>query len=256
VSIGQELAAARSRAGLTVEQVSQSTRIRQTIINAIEADDFSRSGGDFYARAHIRGIAQAVHLDPAALLAEFDTTADRTPSASAVFESETAARAERRGPNWSAAMVAALALVVVYGGFQYFTGDSGDRQTQTIAGTLEPRGPETPGATPQASQQPTPDATPRDDAIAQVPRDRVTVALEVSDGKSWVSVTNAAGRTLFSGLLDEGDEKSWSDRKRLKMTIGNAGAVSLVVNGKKVGPPGSAGEVARVQFTPEDPDNA
>jgi cytoskeletal protein RodZ len=36
VSIGEALAEARCRAGLTVAQVSQRTRIRQTIIQGIE----------------------------------------------------------------------------------------------------------------------------------------------------------------------------------------------------------------------------
>jgi len=59
VSIGDSLADARRQAGLTVTQVSQQTRIRESIIRGIEADDFSGCGGDFYARGHIRSIAAA-----------------------------------------------------------------------------------------------------------------------------------------------------------------------------------------------------
>jgi len=47
VSIGEDLTAARRRAGLTVTQVSQQTRIRETIICAIEHDDYRACGGDF-----------------------------------------------------------------------------------------------------------------------------------------------------------------------------------------------------------------
>jgi cytoskeletal protein RodZ len=60
VSIGEVLAAARRQAGLTITQVSQRTRIRETIIRGIEEDDFAACGGDFYARGHIRAIARAV----------------------------------------------------------------------------------------------------------------------------------------------------------------------------------------------------
>jgi cytoskeleton protein RodZ len=258
VSIGREIASARAQAGLTVEQVSAATRIRATIISAIEQDDFSKSGGDFYARAHIRSIAQVVHTDPAPLLEQFDAAVggDDSPSASAVFESETNARPERRGPNWSAAMAAALALLVVYGGVQYFADQDEPRGTEILAGTDPTPAPNTPAA-PQDEPKATEPATrSSDDAIAQARPNRVVVELDVSDGKSWVSVTNAAGETLFSGLLDEGQKKRWTDRREIKMTIGNAGAVNLVVNGKRVGAPGGDGEVARVQFTPTDPDNA
>jgi cytoskeletal protein RodZ len=121
VSIGEALAEARREAGLTVAQVSQRTRIRQTIIRGIEGDDYSVCGGDFYARGHIRSIAKVVAADPGPLIKEFDTT-HRAPgalSATAIDELVTQSRAaEQRRRNW--AMVAGvvtigLALVVVAG---------------------------------------------------------------------------------------------------------------------------------------------
>ena len=74
MSIGEALAEARHRAGLTVTQVSQQTRIRETIIRDIESDDYSACGGDFYARGHIRSIARVVGTDPAPLIREYDST--------------------------------------------------------------------------------------------------------------------------------------------------------------------------------------
>jgi cytoskeletal protein RodZ len=73
VPIGETLAQARHRAGLTVAQVSQQTRIRGTIIRKIEEDDYSECGGDFYARGHIRAIAKVVGTDAEPLIGEYDT---------------------------------------------------------------------------------------------------------------------------------------------------------------------------------------
>lgn len=70
--IGKALAGARRRAGLTVAQVSQRTRIRETIIRGIENDDYSACGGGFYARGHIRAIAKVTGADPGPLISEFD----------------------------------------------------------------------------------------------------------------------------------------------------------------------------------------
>jgi len=72
VGIGGALAEARTEAGLTVAQVSERTRIRETIIRGIEHDDYSACGGDYYARGHIRAIARAVGTDPAPLIEEYD----------------------------------------------------------------------------------------------------------------------------------------------------------------------------------------
>ena len=70
MSIGDTLAEARRQAGLTITQVSDQTRIRESIIRSIEQGDFSTCGGDFYARGHIRSIAQVVGVDPVPLMEE------------------------------------------------------------------------------------------------------------------------------------------------------------------------------------------
>jgi hypothetical protein len=72
VPIGDTLAEARQRAGLTVAQVSEQTRIREAVITGIEGGDYFASGGDFYARANIRSIAKVVGADSGPLVAEYD----------------------------------------------------------------------------------------------------------------------------------------------------------------------------------------
>jgi hypothetical protein len=118
VRVGEALAEARGRAGLTVAEVSQRTRIRETIIKGIEGDDYSACGGDFYARGNIRGIAKAVGADPEPLICEYDA-AHRAPGVlSAVSLDELLTPVQtpgRRRLNWAAvlgpALVVALGLV-------------------------------------------------------------------------------------------------------------------------------------------------
>jgi hypothetical protein len=135
VSIGEALAEARREAGLTVAQVSQRTRIRQTIIRGIEGDDYSVCGGDFYARGHIRSIAKVVAADSGPLIKEFDAT-HRAPgaiSATGIDELVTLSRAgerqrwERQRRNLAmvaGAVTAGLALLVGAGfvGYHFLAG--------------------------------------------------------------------------------------------------------------------------------------
>ena len=259
MSIGSALARAREEAGLSIEQISAATRIRRTIVAAIEDDDFSKSGGDFYARAHIRGIAQAIGTDATPLLAEFDRdSGSGPPDVSAVFETETRAKPERRGPNWSAAMAAALALVLVVAIVRALTGGSGDQDVATgeVTRSAVPApalvSPRAPG--PAASVRPSPPApSPRPSEIAKAPRNEVTVALAAPRGKTWVRVTGADGNQLFEGLLSKGSQRSFTDPRKLQLVIGNPVAVDLRVNGQAIGSPGDDGKVARVSFTPQDP---
>jgi hypothetical protein len=73
VSIGEVLAAARRRAGLSVAQVSEQTGIGETVVLDIEGDDYSACGADFDVRGHIRVLAAAVGADPGALIAAYDS---------------------------------------------------------------------------------------------------------------------------------------------------------------------------------------
>jgi hypothetical protein len=72
VTVGETLAEARFRAGLTVEELSELTRIRGTVIRSIEQDDYAACGGDLYVRGYVRAIAGAVGLDAQPLIHEYD----------------------------------------------------------------------------------------------------------------------------------------------------------------------------------------
>ena len=81
--IGPDLAAARTRVGLTVDELAERTRIRPHVIESIEVDDFAPCGGDFYARGHLRTLARVLGQDPEPLLQKFDdryATAGRSGS--------------------------------------------------------------------------------------------------------------------------------------------------------------------------------
>ena len=106
--IGPELAAARIRVGLSVDELAERTRIRPHVIESIEVDDFAPCGGDFYARGHLRTLARVLGKDPAPLLAQFDERYATAPiNARRVFEAELATgmtgsmRSTVGGPNWA-----------------------------------------------------------------------------------------------------------------------------------------------------------
>jgi len=261
MSLGSDLTDARVEAGLTLQQVADATRIRRTVIERIEADDFTLCGGDVYARGHVRTIAKVVGADPDALVAEFERLhVPHPPTAAEVFESETGAQAERRGANWTAAMAAALVVVLAIVGFQVFRGGSsgptaGTQPSQpaisdTSSVTAAPS-----SSAPSASAPSTPSSSapvvvpPTSSAVAAT---GVTVVLHVTDHVSWVSAKGSKGNTVFEGLLP-GATKTFTDKTRVTLIIGRAGSVTLKVNGKDIGSPGAGAQVARLSFGPGDP---
>ncbi|MEU9713351.1 helix-turn-helix domain-containing protein [Streptomyces sp. NPDC059164] len=252
-SIGRALQQARIAAGLTVEEVSSSTRVRIPIVHAIEQDDFSRSGGDVYARGHIRMFARAVGLDPDPLVEEYDADHGGRPAptpAAPLFEAERI-RSEPRRPNWTAAMVAAIVAVVGFVGFTLFSGNDEPSDTAQVA---EGSKPDKTAAKPTATKPSEPEPVPSESAIAAAPRDKVTVKIGVSRDKSWISAKDHNGRMLFDGLLLEGESKTFQDEERIDLVLGNAGVVDLFVNGKKVQDRFEPNQVERLSYTKGDPE--
>ncbi|HWJ10115.1 MAG TPA: helix-turn-helix domain-containing protein [Nocardioides sp.] len=119
--IGPEIQAARDRLRLTIDQVSERTRIRPHVIEAIEVDDFGPCGGDFYARGHLRTLARILGIDATPLVAAYDEHYAHAPvDPRRVFESELATgtggaiRSTRGGRNWSVMIAAVMGAVLVW----------------------------------------------------------------------------------------------------------------------------------------------
>ncbi|WP_370421741.1 helix-turn-helix domain-containing protein [Streptomyces sp. QH1-20] len=256
-SIGRALQQARISAGLTVDEVSTTTRVRIPIMHAIEQDDFSRCGGDVYARGHIRVLAQTVGLDPAPLVAQYDAEHGGRPAptpAAPLFEAERL-RPERRRPNWTAAMVAAIVAVVGFVGFTLFNGGGkGGHSSSVAADTASGKqpAPKSPEAAPSKPADPKPE--PSDSAIAGVPANKVTVKLTAENGQTWMSAKDHNGKLIEEGVLKRGASKTFTDNKRIDLVLGNAGAVQLFVNGKEVKDLGDDGQVQRLSYTKGDPE--
>ncbi|MBT2387492.1 helix-turn-helix domain-containing protein [Streptomyces sp. ISL-11] len=252
-SVGRALQQARISAGLTVDEISSTTRVRIPIVHAIEQDDFSRCGGHVYARGHIRVLAQTVGLDATELLAQYAAEHGGRPSptpAAPLFEAERI-RPEPRRPNWTAAMVAAIVAVVGFVGFTLFNGGTKSSGGSVAAESPSAKPPASPKKVPGKPADPKPEQSAS--AIAGVPANKVTVKLTAEDGQTWMSAKDHNGKLLEEGVLKQGDSKTFTDSKRIDLVLGNAGVVQLFVNGKEVKNLGDDGQVQRLSYTKGDP---
>ena len=219
MSIGDELAAARRQAGLTATQVSQRTCIRETIVRGIERGDYSACGGDFYARGHIRSIARAVGLDPDDLIREYDATqAPRQPiTAADVFQPFTPVRLKerRRRPNWTVVLLAGLVVVLGIAGFRYFGSSHHSTPTRT-------------GASSHHSAKPQDTHT-----AAPVVYHRLVLTMTAAAGQySWVQVSNTSGHLIFRGYVYPNTPKTWTEKQKVALVIGNPAAITMTVDGR------------------------
>ncbi|MHB2022877.1 MAG: helix-turn-helix domain-containing protein [Mycobacteriales bacterium] len=252
--IGETLASARLARQLSVEDVAAATRIRSTVIRAIESDDFDVCGGAVYARGHIRSIARVVGVEAQPLIDEFDRAHGGPPGGPATLgltQFDPKADRSRRGlrANWWLAAAVSLVVIIAFAATLLVTSPRGGSAPKvTLASPTA-----VPSPSPRPSPLPSPSSSPSSSPKASP---GVSVLARVLSGDSWFSVTNSAGVVLFQGLLYAGQQQQFTAARLLSLVIGNAPVVDLIVNGYNVGSPPAQGNVARVSYGPGSPSPA
>lgn len=231
--IGPELAAARTRLGLTVDQLAERTRIRPHVIESIEVDDFAPCGGDFYARGHLRTLARILGIDAAPLLTSYDERyADAPISPRRVFEAELASgqsggiRSTRGGPNWSILIAAIMTVVLAW---------SIARLLMDTPAELQNPAPVLNGSDGPASPQPPARATLK--TVAETPTHLV------------VKQPGVNGKVIFEADVEAGEVHRFDVRPPVVVQAADGGAVSVDFDGEARGTVGNAGQPGKRSYT-------
>jgi cytoskeletal protein RodZ len=238
---------ARDAAGLSVEQISSLTSIRTSVIKDLESNSVNLSGGIAYARGHIRTIARvlnaktgkAVIIDADLLVKEMEAGQNldkRTMMQQLAENNVLEVPRERVRIKFSTLATASISILSI--GFVAQIAINNVSVTNTVVAPkpVEVKAP--------AVEAPAVEANTTTDTLPA----GVNLVLIGVSGRSWVGLTNANGEQVFDGQIMAGQIQSFSDPQVLKAVIGNAGAVSIKVNGKDLGVAGSDGQVVRLDF--------
>ncbi len=243
LTLGTEIRAARERAGYTIAKVAEITRIRETLILNIEADDFASCGGNAYARGHIRTIAKVLKLNADLLIEKFaQLTGDFDRPMIDLLEESNVVKQRAPRPAISFKSLASVAagvvalLIAVPAVISLFPSN----ETSPVA---------------PSSQGAVPSTTDQNSQVVATKTTGVSLVVSGISGKSWIGIQDASGAQIFSGSIKVGETKTFTEDQLLQATIGNAAAVSLNVNGQEIGTPGGIGEVVHLSFTPSGSNN-
>jgi hypothetical protein len=98
-------------------------------------------------------------------------------------------------------------------------------------------------------QQPAEPAPVPAEARVTPPNPDATVHVEITaDEAVWV-LARADGKVAFSTTLDAHATRTVEGVKDVMLRLGNAGGVTISLNGKPIGPAGPKGQVRTIQFT-------
>lgn len=247
--IGRVLERARKDRGLTLEDAERATKIRTRYLEGLENDDYTVLPDAVYAQGFLKTYANFLGLDGDGLSRELRTRrkprrernlsyrAPRSEFEEPILNPGGVSGTEKRkvsGSTIATVVVAALVLAALVGAL-YFVGLNvrssavDDRQ----AGQVAPQDSAQDGkAAPGNGEQ----------ASAEVSSDRLTVGVEVEGAPAWIRVSSDS-ETVFEEVAQPGFSETFEAEREVGIRAGDAGAVSVEVNGQDVGPLGEPGQV-------------
>ena len=245
MSVGLLLRQARESIGMSIVELSKQTSVRPRVLEDLENDNFDSSGGLAYARLHIRNIAKVLDANSDLLIEEFNLmNSDSNRPMIDLLSENSVTPAIRQKSKVSFGLMAKaaavlVALLIAVPTAASFIHTSKKSPTTTASAS-------TPSKTTTSVSGGAPDGTT---AVA-TKTSPVAVVVTAIAGATWLGVSDSSGTQIFSGMLANGATRSFDDSQLINLTIGNAGAVDLNVNGKDAGTPGTTGEVVHLQFGP------
>jgi cytoskeleton protein RodZ len=226
-TIGDSLREARMREHLDIADVEARTKIRAKYLRALENEEFGMLPGPTFVKTFLRTYAEALGLDPQALVEEYRATYEPREEMEQLQPlGPTAVARDRRrvGPPrgpWVAIAVAVVAVIAVLAVIGLVSG-GGDDSGKPTGSTTEANKPK------QKPKKQKEKATPAPQAVTLriVPGNQIYVCLD----------TGAGSPIKFEGILD--GPRTFRAGRLLRVNLGKTD-VQLTKNGKPVSvPPG------------------
>ena len=253
MDVGATLRRARTRKGLTLEQLARATKISVPALDALENNDFDRLPATIYTRGFLRVYAREVGLDPEETVDDYleQFEAPRFAAAEPARKlvqgvaqppaPTNTAHATGRSAFATRPMFALAAAVVVVAIGSYVILSRGNRDT-SVAATSSDAAPDV-AAVPSV---PGPDAT----HAANLVGDSLRVELKAT-GPSWISAT-ADRKAPMSALLQAGDSRVVEAKDELVLRVGDPATLSMMINGRPARSLGRAAQPVTVQINKEN----
>lgn len=274
-SVGQRLREARLQLGRSLEGVSASTRIALKTLVAIEADELDKLGAPFLYRSFVRQFAKELKVSDEQFDSDVQAVASTMPEplmpgqGNGPFPAVNALPIRRpRSHKWLQSVASLIAMMVVctsiYSAWQNSRSNWPVFFKTILSIQNGAHSARSAGAVSKAAHQlhPLPQVSSVISQSSQVDREYVSSASGASsedmDGAyrielsalepTWLSII-ADGRRAFSGILETADTKVLKAHENVRIRTGNAGGVSVTLNGKALGAIGPRGQVRTVIFT-------
>lgn len=250
---GEHLKREREMRGVSLEEISNATRIATRFLVAIENEQWDRLPGGVFNRGFVRAVARYLGLDEESILAEYSLAAGDRQSVPIWTGTPPAVAPDRPWLVWALAVFAVL--VVIGGGWFVYRGVAAWRASRRAAAAAKMSAFHGLAA-PYHSNAPQGSAPANSPKVTDSPAKSSPLKLAVEAGKTTHVIVNADGKRVYSGILLAGKRRTFTARDRFTVSARNAGALLLKLNGQTmppIGPPGHSGEITLTGDSLKDP---
>jgi cytoskeleton protein RodZ len=246
-TFGQALRDAREDLGVSLDEAERETRINRRYLEALESEDDSAMPPAVYTRGFIRTYCQYLGLHPDAMLDLYGPQRAIEDNVR-IRPIPAEINAPRSLPLRPAVVLAGLivaSLLVVYLWGQYTSFRENVDRIETAPTSRAPTAPVTAARTPSPSPATAPaipslsGASPSPVAPV-VPEKGLVVDAKVVD-RTWMEVW-VDGQSVMAETVQNGFARSFTAEQQVRMRVGNAAGVQVVVNGTTQGPLGVRGQ--------------
>jgi len=256
LSFGEELRRERVVREISLEEISSATKISLRLLQALEEGDLRRLPAPTFTRGFIRAYAGHLGIDP-----EEKVNAYLADLAGAPPDGPGPKKPRPRSRFWRSRRATAGTIVGGVTGLLLLLGliANPERRPLPFRARPAPRAAAPALKNVTLSSEPTPAmrlepvAAPPTSSEAAPPGapGHVSLLLEF-DGDSWTQL-EADGRMVLSGLVRQGESKRFEAQEGFRLTLGNAGAVRVTVDGRALDRLGGEGKVVRNLLLPGSP---
>ena len=264
-AFGDRLRREREMRGITLDEITESTKISRRHLEALEGEHFDQLPGGVFNKGFVRAYARFLGIDGDQAVADYSAASNEQPEPEDKFPLEIHEEPKRHLNRRRSRLplvfaIAALAGVLV--GYMFWA-KSRPRGGEPATASTQPA---PPAATAITTEPPVKDSAsvpesspPASKTVAETPNpahaaperpakpEKVFFVQVTAREDAWVSIV-ADGKSVMERVLTADKKKKIKAGKTLVLRTGNAGGIEVTFNGISLGPLGNENEPRTLTF--------
>ena len=259
-SFGVRLKEVREQRGMTLDEISATTKIGTRMLVALEQDHFDQLPGGIFNKGFIRAYARVLGIDEDQAIADYLVASGNVPSekekdrksdgVSDVSSFELLGETESRESTlpWGTFAILLLLVALGFAVWGFYSSEARKNSRKTPAPSPASTFTSSPSTIPAIAMPVSATPLATTSQTLQPPSSKPFSVRVILHADSWLSITSDGHQVLQGSSFSAPTEKTIHATKEIVVKAGNVGALDFEFDGKRLPPQGPDGEVKTLIF--------